>query len=61
MIEPSTLNEALEAYYKSVTEPHSDEYWDKVNATIASEQNKSRLLHKQFIPSPQLMQQRFDI
>jgi len=61
MIEPSTLNEAVDAYYKSVTEPHSDEYWDTVNATIASEQDKSRELHKQFIPTPQLMQKRFDI
>lgn len=61
MSEILQLNIAIDAYCISVTKTHSDEYWDKVNATIASEQDKSRELHKQFVPTPQLMQKRFDI
>lgn len=55
------LAKALEAYLKSVEESHRDEYWDKVNKVIADEQNRSIECNKRFIPTPELMNQRFDI
>lgn len=55
------LDQALDAYLESVQLPHSDEYWDKVNQSIAEDQKKRMELNKRFIPSEELMRQRFDI
>lgn len=56
-----SLNEALDAYLVSVTGHHSDEYWDKVNATIAEDQKRNMELNKRFKPSNKLMQQEFTV
>lgn len=55
------LNKAVDAYLESVQQPHSDEYWDGVNKKLAEIQDNSRKLNKRFIPTLELMSQRFDI
>ena len=55
------LDQAIDAYLESVQQPHSDEYWDKVNQSIADEQRKNMELNKRFIPSEELMRTRFDV
>ena len=55
------LSAVVEAYYKSVQQEHSEQYWDGVNTALAQSQKGREEDAKRFLPSPELMCTRFTV
>lgn len=55
------LSAAVDAYYESVQQEHSEQYWDEVNTALDQSQREREEDAKRFLPSHEIMCTRFTV